>query len=210
MCGITIIFISPSETVSIQLMDMVSSKYNISVYIWRNIMNIPLANVIAVGFRINQWVTYSIKIALLVLNFDTVFLLIYLVFMQYNQLIIYIRLFGDARIRSTPNSGKGTLTDLFELLISKFSSQKLYESFDNTWDVPSGDEATEVLGESKQYSESRNLSIGGSIVWDVTVNLGLWTREISILSSLSCDDCPPCFSLRYFSVVITSSISSRI
>ena len=125
-------------------------------------------------------------------------------------MIYYIRLFGDARIRSTPNSGKGTLTDLFELLISKFSSQKLYASLDNTCDVPIGDEATELLGESRQYSESRNLSIGGSIVWDVTVNLGLWTWEISIFSSSIGDECPSCFSLRYFSVVITSSISSRI
>ena len=43
-----------------------------------------------------------------------------------------LRFLGDARIRSTPNSGKGTFTDLFELLISKFSSQKLYESLDST------------------------------------------------------------------------------
>ena len=116
-----------------------------------------------------------------------------------------LRFLGDARIRSTPNSGKGTLTDLFELLISKFSSQKLYESLDSTWDVLGGEEATELFGESKQYNESRNLSIGGSIVWDVTVNLGFWTLEI-----LDCAALPSCFSFRNSSVVITSSISSRI
>ena len=100
--------------------------------------------------------------------------------------------------------------DLFELLISKFSSQKLYESLDSTWDVPGGEDATELFGESKQYNESRNLSIGGSIVWDVTVNLGFWTLEILILLSFDWVALPSCFSLRNSSVVITSSISSRI
>ena len=54
--------------------------------------------------------------------------------------------------------------------------------------MPGGEEATELLGESKQYNESRNLSIGGSIVWDVTVNLGLTSIFLSFFldAPISC------------------------
>ena len=58
----------------------------------------------------------------------------------------YLRLIGDAKIRSTPNSGKGTLKGWLEFLISMFSSQKLYgSSSDKNLDVAGGEDDVELV-----------------------------------------------------------------
>ena len=123
---VIIVFLS-CEAALIRIVDIIFHKSNVIICIGRKIVDIIMIFSIAVQvidfLRIYERVTQKYK------NIRQNKFLFQVQFMlgqkYFEHLFKNLRFLGDARIRSTPNSGKGTLTDLFELLISKFSSQKL-------------------------------------------------------------------------------------